>query len=102
MRLWTDDARFIDPLTIAEGWKQYQTQFYGLKALFGRIEQLSCPVERGGNPIEMSLTTRYTLKGVGSSQVVESMVLIHISEDGGKIEKVYMYPRRWERRLDCG
>lgn len=88
LTLWSDNASFIDPLTVAEGRKQYAAQWYGLKVAFSSIERLSCSVTSGGNPIEMDLKTKYVVKGVGSEQVISSKVLIHTSSDGAKIEKV--------------
>jgi hypothetical protein len=37
LQLWTDDATFADPLTKAEGRRQYEAQWYGLKAAFSEI-----------------------------------------------------------------
>ena len=99
LTLWTDNASFVDPLTIAEGRKQYQAQWYGLKAVFSNIERLSCNVTSGGQPIEMDLKTKYTVKGLGSEQIIASKVLIHTSADGSKIEKV---EDKWNGKLPDG
>jgi len=96
LTLWTDNASFVDPLTIAEGRKQYQAQWYGLATVFSKIERLSCNVTSGGNPIEMDLKTKYTVKGIGSEQTISSKVLIHTSADGSKIEKV---EDKWDGKL---
>ena len=68
LQLWTDDATFADPLTKAEGRKQYEAQWYGLKAAFSEIEQLHQSVTSSGNPITMDLKTRYKVKGIGVSR----------------------------------
>ena len=99
LTLWTDDASFIDPLTIAEGRKQYQAQWYGLAQVFSKIERLGCNVTSGGNPIEMDLKTKYTVKGVGMEQVIESKVLIHTDAAGEKIVKV---EDKWDGKLPDG
>jgi hypothetical protein len=88
LQLWTDDATFADPLTKAEGRKQYEAQWYGLKAAFSEIEQLHQSVTSSGNPITMDLKTRYKVKGIGSEQTIESVVKIHTDEKGERITKV--------------
>jgi hypothetical protein len=88
LQLWTDDATFADPLTKAEGRKQYEAQWYGLKAAFSEIEQLHQSVTSSGNPITMDLKTRYKMKGIGSEQTIESVVKIHTDEKGERITKV--------------
>jgi hypothetical protein len=72
LQLWTDDARFSDPLTKAEGRKQYEAQWYGLQSAFSEIERLGHEVTGAGEPIRMDLKTRYKVKGVGKEQVIES------------------------------
>lgn len=42
LSLWTDDAVFNDPLTQAEGRKQFAAQWYGLEAAFSEIVSLCC------------------------------------------------------------
>ncbi|KAE9376412.1 hypothetical protein N431DRAFT_479682 [Stipitochalara longipes BDJ] len=88
LQLWTDDATFADPLTKAEGRKQYEAQWYGLKAAFSEIEQLSQSVTSSGNPITMDLKTRYKVKGIGSEQIIESVIKIHTDAQGERITKV--------------
>jgi hypothetical protein len=46
LQLWTDDARFADPLTKAEGRRQYEAQWYGLKAAFSEIVCTPLPRSR--------------------------------------------------------
>jgi hypothetical protein len=99
LSLWTDDASFVDPLTIAEGRKQYQAQWYGLAVVFSKIERLSCNVTSGGNPIEMDLKTKYTVKGLGSEQTITSKVLIHTDAATEKIVKV---EDKWDGKLPDG
>ena len=43
LQLWADDAKFSDPLAKAEGRKQFEAQWYGLKAAFSEIVRLSLP-----------------------------------------------------------
>jgi len=88
LALWTDDASFHDPLTIAEGRKQYEAQWYGLKASMSEIHQQHFEVVKGGNPIELSLKTRYKVKGIGTEQVVDSKILVHLTPDGQRISKL--------------
>lgn len=95
LSLWTDDASFVDPLTIAEGRKQY----HGLAVVFSKIERLSCNVTSAGNPIEMDLKTKYTVKGLGSEQTIASKVLIHTDAAKDKIVKV---EDKWDGKLPDG
>jgi hypothetical protein len=41
LQLWTDSAKFNDPLTQAQGRKQYEAQWYGLKAAFSEIVSIT-------------------------------------------------------------
>jgi len=99
LSLWTDDATFTDPLTIAEGRKQYSAQWYGLQAAFSDIQRLSLSVLSAGNPIELDLKTLYKLKGLGTEQTIASKVKIHYDESSGKITKV---EDRWNDELPDG
>jgi hypothetical protein len=72
LQLWADDAKFQDPLTHAEGRKQYEAQWYGLQTAFSEIERLHHSVTSAGNPITMDLKTRYKVKGIGKEAVIES------------------------------
>lgn len=99
LTLWTDDAVFADPLTIATGRKQYEAQWYGLKAAFSEITREHVEVTKGGNPIELGLTTKYTVKGIHSTQTIQSLVKIHTTEDGDKITKV---EDRWDGNIPEG
>ncbi|PMD22283.1 hypothetical protein NA56DRAFT_570782 [Hyaloscypha hepaticicola] len=99
LQLWTDDATFADPLTKAEGRKQYEAQWYGLKAAFSEIEQLHQSVTSSGNPITMDLKTRYKVKGIGSEQTIESVIKIHTDEKGERITKV---EDRWNGEIPGG
>ncbi|KAK5119737.1 hypothetical protein LTR85_007313 [Meristemomyces frigidus] len=86
LALWKDDGLFTDPLTIAQGRKQYEAQWYGLQTAFSEIERLGHEVKDNGNPIRMSLSTRYVVKGIGKEQKIDSE--IEITMDGDKIAKV--------------
>ncbi|EGP83720.1 unnamed protein product [Zymoseptoria tritici ST99CH_1A5] len=88
LQLWTDDATFTDPITIAEGRKQYEPQWYGLQKAFSEIERKSHEVTSGGNPIEMDMTTRYVVKGINKEQTISSKVKVHLDAAGEKIVKV--------------
>jgi len=94
LSLWTDDATFTDPLTIAEGRKQYSAQWYGLQAAFSDIQRLSMSVTSSGNPIELDLKTMYKVKGLGTEQTIASKVKIFTKDD--KITKV---EDRWNDEL---
>lgn len=82
LQLWTDDATFSDPITKAEGRKQYSAQWYGLKAAFSEIEQVSQTVTSDKNPIIIDLKTRYKLAGLGSEKTMESRVHIWTTVEG--------------------
>ncbi|EON98215.1 hypothetical protein UCRPA7_6256 [Phaeoacremonium minimum UCRPA7] len=58
LSLWSKDATFTDPLTIATGYKKYAAQ-----------------------------CNKYTVKGIKKDQVIDSVVKIFLGADG-KIEKV--------------
>lgn len=74
LQLWTDDAKFQDNITHAEGRKQYEAQWYGLQTAFSEIERLYQSVTSSGNPITMDMKTRYKVKGIGSEQTLESVI----------------------------
>ena len=97
LSLWTDDATFTDPLTIAEGRKQYSAQWYGLQAAFSDIKRLSLQVTSSGNPIEMDLKTMYKVAGIGTEQTIDSKVKIFT--EGEKITRV---EDRWNDELPDG
>jgi hypothetical protein len=97
LQLWTDDATFIDPITIAEGRKQYEPQWYGLQKAFSEIERKSLEVTSSGNPMEMDMTTRYVVKGINKEQIVSSKVLVYLDAAGEKIVKV---EDRWNGDID--
>jgi hypothetical protein len=96
LALWTDDASFHDPLTIAQGRKQYEAQWYGLKVTMSEIVQEHAEVVKGGNPIELKLKTMYKVKAVGKEQTIDSSILIHTTGAGtGEDEKITKVEDRW-------
>ncbi|KAF6230360.1 hypothetical protein HO133_004702 [Letharia lupina] len=96
LQLWDDNGVFQDPITIAEGRKQYEAQWYGLQAAFSEIERLHHEVTSGGNPITMDLRTRYVVKGIGKEQTIDSKINIFHDKDTGKITKV---EDKWDGKL---
>lgn len=98
LALWSDNATFTDPLTIAQGRKQFEAQWYGLAQVFSEIQLLSHQVTSAGNPISLDMKNKYTVKGIGKEQTVQSIVNIHTSADG-KIEKV---EDKWDGELPEG
>ncbi|KAI9740891.1 MAG: hypothetical protein M1818_004496 [Claussenomyces sp. TS43310] len=98
LQLWADDASFHDPITKAEGRKQYEPQWYGLQTAFSEIERLHHSVTSAGNPIKMDLKTRYKVKGIGVEKVIESVVNIHTTPDG----KIRLVEDRWNNELPDG
>ncbi|KAI4619930.1 hypothetical protein J4E83_005153 [Alternaria metachromatica] len=95
LQLWRDDATFTDPITIAEGREKYSAQWYGLQSAFSEIERLNHQVKDAGNPILMDLRTRYVIKGLNKEQLIQSVVAIHLDEQG-KIKKV---EDKWDGKL---
>lgn len=95
LALWRDDAAFTDPLTIATGRDRFAAQWYGLQSAFSEIERLHHSVEDAGNPILLDLKTRYVVKGIGKEQTIQSLVAIHLDEQG-KISKV---EDKWDGKL---
>nr|POF18077.1 hypothetical protein CFP56_13488 [Quercus suber] len=98
LQLWADDATFSDPLTVAKGRSQYEAQWYGLQAAFSEIERLNHQVTSSGNPIEMDLSTRYVVKGIGKEQKIDSKIKIWVDAQG-KIERC---EDRWNNELPEG
>ncbi|KAL1652345.1 hypothetical protein SLS58_000472 [Diplodia intermedia] len=98
LRLWSDEAVFEDPITQARGRKEYEPQWYGLQAAFSEIERLHHEVTSAGNPITMSLKTRYVVKGIGKETTIDSVVNIS-TDPAGKITKV---EDRWNGNLPDG
>ncbi|KAF2003610.1 hypothetical protein P154DRAFT_486218 [Amniculicola lignicola CBS 123094] len=98
LSLWADNATFADPLTIAQGREKYTAQWYGLQQAFSSIERLHHSVTSAGNPIEMDLKTKYTVKGTGKEQTISSKILIFLDGEG-KIEKL---EDKWDGKLPEG
>ncbi|KAI2463899.1 hypothetical protein F4781DRAFT_425984 [Annulohypoxylon bovei var. microspora] len=98
LSLWSQDATFADPITVASGYNKFAAQWYGLPALFSPIQIQSHSVTSAGNPVEVKLSNRYTLKGIGAGQTINSVVRINVGQDG-KIEKV---EDRWNDKLPEG
>ncbi|KAF3760029.1 hypothetical protein M406DRAFT_269825 [Cryphonectria parasitica EP155] len=96
--VWSQDATFTDPLTVATGYHKYAAQFYGLPALFKPIELQNHQVTSAGNPIELEMSNKYVVKGIKKEQVINSIVRIHVGSDG-KIDKV---EDRWNGNLPDG
>lgn len=115
LQLWTDEATFEDPITVATGRKKYEPQWvramrllnmglcvlirvaqYGLQQAFSEIDRISYQVTGSGNPITMDLKTRYVVKGIGKEQTIESKINIFTTADGSKIEKV---EDKWDGQL---
>ncbi|KAI9838338.1 MAG: hypothetical protein M1819_005606 [Sarea resinae] len=95
LSLWDDNATFEDPITNAQGRKQYEPQWYGLQTAFSEIERLHHEVTNAGNPIAMDLKTRYKVKGLGTEKVIDSKVNIFY-DSMGKITKV---EDKWNGKL---
>ena len=98
LALWRDDATFTDPLTIATGRDKYSAQWYGLQQAFSEIDRINHMVRDAGNPILMDLRTRYVIKGIGTEQTIQSLVAIHLDEQGN-IKKV---EDKWDGKLPEG
>lgn len=98
LSLWSRDASFQDPIALATGYDKFAAQWYGLPALFNPIKILSHQVTSAGNPIELTLSNKYVVKGVQKEQVINSVVRIHVGQDG-KIEKL---EDRWNDQLPDG
>ncbi len=113
LQLWADDGVFEDPITKAEGRKQYEPQWvhpslpfilpstnlfiqYGLQTAFKEIERLHHEVTSAGNPIQMDLKTRYVTKVIGKEQTIASKINIFYDKSTGKITKV---EDKWDGNL---
>lgn len=96
--LWTPNATFTDPLTVATGYPKYTAQFYGLPALFKPIQLQHHRVTGAGNPIELDMTNKYVVKGIKKEQVMNSVVRVFVDPEG-KIEKL---EDRWNGKLPEG
>ena len=51
-----------------------------------------------GNPIELDLSNKYVVKGINKEQVIDSVVRIHVGQDG-RIEKL---EDKWNGKLPEG
>ncbi|KAH8886415.1 hypothetical protein GQ53DRAFT_750688 [Thozetella sp. PMI_491] len=98
LALWSKDATFADPLTIAQGYDKFAAQWYGLPALFSPIKIQRHSVTSSGNPIEIDLSNKYVVKVIKKEQVMDSKVLIHVDAEGkiGKVED------KWNGKLPEG
>ncbi|KAI1778729.1 hypothetical protein F4818DRAFT_437537 [Hypoxylon cercidicola] len=95
LTLWSRDATFADPLTIATGYHQFAAQWYGLPAVFNPIRIQNHRVTSAGNPIELHLTNSYGLKGFNTEQTISSVVRIYIGQD----QKIQSVEDRWDGEL---
>ncbi|KAI1007876.1 hypothetical protein K3495_g345 [Podosphaera aphanis] len=98
LQLWAEDATFNDPLTKAQGRKQYEAQWYGLKAAFSEIETLHSQVT-STNPITLDLKSRYKIKFIGKEQIISSVVKVYTDVDDTKITGV---EDRWNGNIPEG
>lgn len=98
LSLWSRTATFTDPITIATGFDRFAAQWYGLPAVFHPIQLQAHQVVGAGNPIEVDLRNKYTVKVVGKEQEIASRVKIFVGDDG-KIERV---EDRWDGKLPEG
>ncbi|XXH02141.1 hypothetical protein Hte_008509 [Hypoxylon texense] len=95
LSLWSRDATFADPLTIATGYRQFAAQWYGLPAVFCPIRIQDHSVTSAGNPIDLRLTNGYGLKGLNKAQTINSVVRIYIGQD----QKIQRVEDRWDGGL---
>jgi len=102
LSLWTDTATFADPITNANGRKQYSAQWFGLPAIFNPITRLSHTVTSSTNPITLSLKTNYKLKGVGKETVIDSVVEVWVGENGEDRGKIVKVLDKWNGNLPEG
>lgn len=96
--LWAPNATFSDNITVAQGEAKYKAQFYGLPALFNPIRIQAHSVTSSGNPIELRLKNEYTVKGIKKAQTVDSVVDIHVGDDG----KITKLEDKWNGHLPEG
>ncbi|KAK3330738.1 hypothetical protein B0H66DRAFT_544724 [Apodospora peruviana] len=99
LSLWSPTATFADNLTVAEGFDRYAAQWYGLPTVFKPISIQSHKVVSAGNPIEIDLRNKYTLKGIKTEQEIASKVKIFVDSASGKISRV---EDRWNDKLPGG
>ncbi|KAI0173011.1 hypothetical protein GGR52DRAFT_572816 [Hypoxylon sp. FL1284] len=95
LSLWSRDATFADPLTIATGYDQFAAQWYGLPAVFSPIRIQSHRVTSVENPIRLDLTNKYSFKGLNQEQSIRSVVYIYIGQD----ERIQRVEDRWIGKL---
>jgi len=103
LSLWSRNATFTDPLTVATGYDRFAAQWYGLVALFRPIELQSHTVTSAADPIEVQVVNRYVLRGLGKAQVIESVVRIFTGSGGGEDDgKIVRVEDRWNGKLPDG
>jgi hypothetical protein len=69
-----------------------------LQSAFSEIERLHHQVKDAGNPILIDMKTRYVIKGINKEQTIQSIVAIHLDQQG-KIKKV---EDKWNGELPDG
>ncbi|KAI9652273.1 MAG: hypothetical protein M1829_001682 [Trizodia sp. TS-e1964] len=94
-----DDAVFEDPLTIANGRREYSAQWYGLASVFSNVERLSHRITSAGNPMTIDLSSKYKVKGLGKEVTIDSTVFVFVDSATGKISKVQ---DKWNGTLPDG
>lgn len=94
----------MDPLTAAEGYNQFAAQWYGLPAVFSPINLVSHTVTSAGNPIEIDLVNKCTLKGVKKEQEIKSKVKIWLDDKTttNGDNKIIKVEDRWNDKLPDG
>ena len=97
---------------MAEGFDRYAAQWYGLPTVFNPINLVSHTVTSAGNPIEIDLRNKYTIKGIKKEQEIHSKVKIFVDDDTGVsggsgnvssgTGKISMVEDRWNDKLPEG
>jgi hypothetical protein len=93
-RWWRDDATFEDPLSVAEGFKQYAAQWFAMHKAFPQSRTLEYRIlssTTNPNQVTYALTQEYTIRFLGVKKVMNSVVVIDLDEN----EKIVKLQDMW-------
>ncbi|KAF8448041.1 hypothetical protein L210DRAFT_3527731 [Boletus edulis BED1] len=82
-RAWHPDAVFEDPLVKAQGWTQYEAQWFAMPWLFSRSRPISRRVilsTETPNRLVYRQVQEYTLRFLGRTQRIESVIDLELDE----------------------
>ncbi|KAM0753778.1 hypothetical protein T439DRAFT_322669 [Meredithblackwellia eburnea MCA 4105] len=95
-RGWRENAVFADPLAIAQGFKQYSAQWFGMPKAFPESETLAWKVTKSEpGLIEYEQRQRYVIALVKSEKIMSSLVHIELDNE----DYIVRFEDRWDGKV---